>query len=317
VAPRKTKPVTPIFQDVLGSAQRLAEGTQARQALIADIEKLTKRRLLVYHASFQHQQGMMLGSDVNLMVDLCDDLGTRRVPADLMIHTPGGDANAAEQTLNLLHQRANSVRVIVPRSAKSAGTLVALGAEQIVMGLAGELGPVDPQFPVVAGGIPRFLPGQAIVDSYDELIAQLHQAQQNNAPGMGYATMLQTINPAFVNEARRQMDHSKAMGQRWLVKAMYPNDHARAKQILEKLSDANVHKSHGRMIDAKMARNDIGLKVLILAPTTRLWRSLWRLHLLNEFWMSQVTVGPGGTGLARVKLFESRAVSLSQLAPIG
>jgi hypothetical protein len=129
--------------------------------------------------------------------------------------------------------------------------------------------------------------------------------------------MLQTINPAFVNEARRQMDHSKAMGQRWLVKAMYPNDHARAKQILEKLSDANVHKSHGRMIDAKMARNDIGLKVLILAPTTRLWRSLWRLHLLNEFWMSQVTVGPGGTGLARVKLFESRAVSLSQLAPIG
>lgn len=65
----------PIFSDVLKTTQQFVEGTQTRQALIAEIEKLTKRRLLVYHATFQHQTGQMLGTDINLMVDLTDDLG--------------------------------------------------------------------------------------------------------------------------------------------------------------------------------------------------------------------------------------------------
>lgn len=313
----QTGTTPPIFQEVLGTAQQFLQGTEVRQRLIREIETRTRRRLLVYHASVSHQAGIMAGGDVNLVVDLCDDLGSRRVPVDLMIHTPGGDANAAELILNTVHQRAASLRVLVPRAAKSAGTLLAMGAGEIVMGVASELGPVDPQIPVVVGGLPRYLPAQAIVDAYDELVAQLNQAQANNTPGAAYATMLQHIDAAFVNEARRQLDHSKAVGRRWLVRAMYPGDDAKAKTIMEKLSDANVHKSHGRMIDARMARDDIGLKVRILGVRTRLWRDLWRLHLLNEFWMSQITPGPGGTGIARVKLFESAKVSLSQQAPLG
>lgn len=310
-------PTPPIFQDVLNTAQQFIQGTLERQTLIATIEKLTRRRLLVYHASMQHQAGIMTSGDLNLVVDLCDDLGSRRVPTDLLIHTPGGDANAAELILNTLHQRASSVRVIVPRAAKSAGTLVALGAEEIVMGVASELGPVDPQFVVIVGGIPRYLPAQAIVDSYDELVNLLNKAQAENQPGAAYATALQRLDPAFVNEARRQIDHSKAMGERWLVRAMYPADTTRAKQIMDRLSDANIHKSHGRMIDAKMARKDIGLRVKVLTPRNRLWRAIWRLHLLNEFWIGQLQPGPAGTNIARVKLFESRKVSLFQWAPVS
>lgn len=307
----------PIYQQVLGSAQQFLYGTAERQALIEEIEKMTGRRLLVYHASMQHQAGIMTGSDLNSVVDLCDDLGSQRVAADLMLHTPGGDANAAELILNTIHQRANSVRVIVPRAAKSAGTLVAMGATVIVMGVASELGPVDPQIPVIVGGILRYLPAQAIVDSYDELVRLLNQAQASGQPGAAYATVLQQLNPAFVDEARRQIAHSKAMGERWLVRAMYPNDAARAKGIMDRLGDANIHKSHGRMIDAKMARDEIGLRVRILPARNQLWRALWRLHLLNEFWMGQIIPGPAGTAVARVKLLETRKVSLFQQAPIG
>jgi hypothetical protein len=316
-AKRGGTPTPPIFQDVLATAQQFLQGTRERQSLIENIEKLTGRRLLVYHASIQHQAGIMTGADLNLVMDLCDDLGPRRVPADLLIHTSGGDANTAELILNTLHQRASSVRVIVPRAAKSAGTLVAMGAEEIVMGAASELGPVDPQFPVIVGGIPRYLPAQAIVDSYDELVRLLHEAQALNQPGGAYATALQHLDPAFVNEARRQIDHSKAMGQRWLVRAMYPGDTAKAKGIMDRLSDANIHKSHGRMIDAKMARDEIGLRVKILPARNRLWRALWRLHLLNEFYIGQLQPGPAGTNIARVKLFESRKVSLVQQAAVS
>jgi hypothetical protein len=310
-------PTDPIFQEVLVTAQQFLQGTAERQGLIVNIEKLTHRRLLVYHASTQHQAGIMTGADINLFMDMCDDLGPRSVPVDLLIHTPGGDANTAEMILNTLHQRASSVRVIVPREAKSAGTLVAMGAEEIVMGPASELGPVDPQFPVIVGGIPRYLPAQAIVDSYDELVTLLHEAQAANQPGMAYVTVLQQQNAAFVNEARRQIEHSKAMGQRWLIKAMYPGDANKAEEIMNRLSDANIHKSHGRMIDAKMARDEIGLRVKILPARNGLWRALWRLHLLNEFWIGQLQPGPAGTSIARVKLFETRRVSLVQQAGVG
>jgi hypothetical protein len=40
--------------------------------------------------------------------------------------------------------------VVIPRKAKSAATLLALGADEIHMGLMSELGPIDPQF----GGLP-------------------------------------------------------------------------------------------------------------------------------------------------------------------
>jgi hypothetical protein len=64
---------------------------------------------------------------------------------DLMINSPGGDANAAEKLLKMCRFRfTKKFNVIVPY-AKSAGTLVALGADRIFMSYLSELGPVDPQ----------------------------------------------------------------------------------------------------------------------------------------------------------------------------
>jgi hypothetical protein len=181
------------------------------------------------------------------------------------------------------------------------------------MGVASELGPVDPQVPIVVGGIPRYIPAQAFIDSCEELIQRANEAQGQNLPAGGYGALLQTINVAFVNEARRQIAHSTQMGERWLVRAMYPNDPAKAATIMEKLTAVNIHQSHGRMIDAKMARDDIGLNVRILAPRNPLWRSLWRLHLMYELWMAQQMP----VALVRVKLFESANVSIAQTGPVG
>lgn len=182
------------------------------------------------------------------------------------------------------------------------------------MGIASELGPVDPQLAVVVGGIPRLIPAQAFIDSYNELIKQTNEAQAAGQQAVGYGTLLATINVAFVNEARRQIEHSKQMGERWLKKAMYPGQQDKAQEIMGKLTAANVHQSHGRMIDAQMAKKDIGLKVKVLGPHAPLWRALWRLHLMNEIWMGQPIPGQP---IARVKLFESANVSLAQTAPTG
>jgi hypothetical protein len=172
---------------------------------------------------------------------------------------------------------------------------------------------VDPQIPIAVGGLVRYLPAQAFLDSQEDLLYRIQQAQANGEQLAGFATLLQTISVPFVNEAGRQIQHAKAMGMRWLTRIMFPGDEAKAERIMEALTAANIHYSHGRMIDARMAKDELELIVRNLPPSNSLWRDLWQLHLLNEVFMGQ----PTGVPARRVKLFESRSVSLTGLGPVA
>ena len=67
------------------------------------------------------------------------------LPIDLLLHTPGGLVLAAEQIAQALRRHQGKVTVLVPHYAMSGGTLIALAADEIVMGENAVLGPVDPQ----------------------------------------------------------------------------------------------------------------------------------------------------------------------------
>lgn len=66
-------------------------------------------------------------------------------PIDLIIHTPGGLALAAEMIATAVKLHPAKVTVIVPFYAMSGGTLIALAANEICMEPYSVLGPVDPQ----------------------------------------------------------------------------------------------------------------------------------------------------------------------------
>jgi hypothetical protein len=65
--------------------------------------------------------------------------------AALLIDSPGGFAEAAFQVATLFRRHSRKFTAIVPRYAKSAATLLALGAETLYMGDDAELGPLDAQ----------------------------------------------------------------------------------------------------------------------------------------------------------------------------
>lgn len=73
------------------------------------------------------------------------ELTDANVPIDLVVHTPGGLVLAAEQIANALARHPADVTVMVPHYAMSGGTLIALGADRILMAQSAVLGPVDPQ----------------------------------------------------------------------------------------------------------------------------------------------------------------------------
>jgi ClpP class serine protease len=77
----------------------------------------------------------------------------------LILLSSGGDADAAYQISKLCKSFAHDKFIaVVPRHAKSAATLIAIGADEIHMGPLGQLGPIDPQI----GGLPALGVSQAL-----------------------------------------------------------------------------------------------------------------------------------------------------------
>jgi ClpP class serine protease len=81
------------------------------------------------------------------------------MPIDFVIHTPGGLVLAAMQIARAVQAHKAKVTVYVPVYAMSGGTLIALAADEIVLGEFSMLGPIDPQ---IAG-----LPAASIVKARD------------------------------------------------------------------------------------------------------------------------------------------------------
>lgn len=66
-------------------------------------------------------------------------------PIDVILHTPGGEVFACELIATALKDRPNTT-AYVPYCAMSAGTIIALATEKVVMGRYACLGPIDTQF---------------------------------------------------------------------------------------------------------------------------------------------------------------------------
>jgi ClpP class serine protease len=129
--------------------QRLLESARAR--LIADIQRRRGSRVIL----LVHRQETMrlFGLPLIRYVDMNDaeqlinaiHLTHPDVPIDLLLHTPGGLALSATQIARAIKRHRGKVTVVVPHYAMSAGTLIALAADEILMSEDAALGPVDPQ----------------------------------------------------------------------------------------------------------------------------------------------------------------------------
>ncbi len=62
----------------------------------------------------------------------------------LFLYTRGGDMITPIRLIKLMRSYANEIEMLIPYRAHSAGTLISIGADKIVMGRLGELSPVDP-----------------------------------------------------------------------------------------------------------------------------------------------------------------------------
>ncbi len=74
----------------------------------------------------------------------CADIDPGK-PIALVLDSPGGDAHAAYRISRMFQRRCGPFVAVIPRYAKSAATLIALGAQKLIIGRDAELGPLDVQ----------------------------------------------------------------------------------------------------------------------------------------------------------------------------
>jgi ClpP class serine protease len=137
---------------------------------------------------------------VTLLEELLTD-AEKDQPLHLFLSSPGGDGEVAVRLVRALQARCSELTIIVPGMAKSAATIICLGADHILMGPASDLGPVDPQFQIGA-----HLVGAKEIERAVESAEKRVQEAPDAYPL--YAGLLADVNMLMVEQARSAMARS-------------------------------------------------------------------------------------------------------------
>ena len=296
---------------------------QKRQVLIKRIEaELTSRygaenRMVSYVIRFGHPRAMIHTSDI-APLDTILRAVVHGQEINVLLHGPGGDGSIVEKMVEMcrghLPRKNGKLRVIVPNLAKSAATVFALGADEIVMGYCSELGPIDPQVTIVNSGVPTQLSAVSYVEARENLMADLAKATAKGEPTTGYLTQLAGLNIPFIQEMANVIHFAESTAARLLNKynlvTKFPKAAERekkSKEIANKLLSKELFPIHGHFINAEAANNDLELNVAALDRTDALWEMIWEYYIRAEV---QMLIPPAPDQI-RTKLFESERKSIT------
>jgi hypothetical protein len=273
----------------------LEQPRYTRQELLREIEARSGRRLICYIGG---PASSLSTFDIPPFVDLLADVGEGE-RLDLLLQTPGGDVDQAERIVMMCRKKIgldSPFRVVVADTAKSAGTLIALGADEIVMGYPSELGPIDPQIDITTTGGERMVrPAQSFLDGLTEIVDRTGTSALSPA----YFPLLDKLDPALIDFCKKALRRSQDLAEGFLKRFSLKDDPDKAHEIALELNNVKKYQSHGAVIDAERA-DEIGLRVNMLKPDDDLWQAYWRLYCQGRIALERPTQ----------RLYEGQRVSL-------
>lgn len=247
---------TPLFE-----AQNSARYT--RQVLVRRYQELTGANLIAFSDN-------IYADGIVMLEDLLFDCHADR-PLHVLISSPGGDGETAIRMVRLMHSHCSELTMIVPDMAKSAATILCLGADRILMGPAGDLGPIDPQ--MVLGGR-----GMA---SAKEIVAAVDEAERrvNENPNSFplFSSLLSDVNMLMVEQARSALNRSESL-MREALSSLPRRDRDETDKLARSLKAPLIDEpaSHSAVISADDAIG-FGLPVEKADTEGEEWHILWSL----------------------------------------
>ncbi len=244
-----------------------------KKTLIQQIEELRKSRVITYITS--DRQGPVnarIAMDIVPVVSKQVRMIGTTQNIDLFLYSSGGDTMVPWRLVSMMREYCDKFSVLVPYKAHSAATMIALGADEIVMSDLSEISPIDPSTANVFNPTDPQNAQNKIPISVEDVMAYFDLAK--NKFGIKNDTELANIFNKFV-EANPQI-HPLALGNvnrihnliRMLAKRLLKSHKAPMKDDeVEKIVDYFTEKlySHQYFIGRKEAKEDLGLKNVVNA----------------------------------------------------
>jgi len=298
-----------FYSEYVDRSLSFADLAKERQIQLARISGIRGRDIIVFAADLSKGSApiSITYSDLLPIADQLSNLkGTERI--DLLLETPGGSGEVAEDIVRKLHDQYKEVGIIVPGWAKSAGTIVAMAGDEILMEPSSALGPIDAQ-----------LSWQGKVFSADALIEGMEkikkEVEATNTLNRAYIPVLQGISPGELQAAENALKFAKVLVTDWLARYKFKNwlVHSstglpvsesdrknRAEEIATTLCDHRRWLTHGRSLQLADLEK-MRLRVTNYALAGPLAEAIRRYYALMQMTFA-------GTGV--YKLFETPSTAI-------
>ncbi|MGO9400635.1 MAG: SDH family Clp fold serine proteinase [Xanthobacteraceae bacterium] len=258
-------------------------GREKRKELIGKIEASREGRLLIaYITSTRPGLEIQLGDDSLPFIHTALEGAKQKAKkgVDLFIHSNGGSGTTPWRLVNLIREYTKDFTVLVPHHAFSAATLIALGADKIIMHKMGCLGPIDPSVTNAFNPPHPHNPGQLIpisvedVTAYFTLIKEDIGVQHEDELVQAIIALTEKIHPLALGNVQRSHHQSRMIARKLLQKHIPKAQQHEIDKLVENLK-SNLY-FHGHPINREEAKTDLGLKAE--RASEELEQLMWSLY---------------------------------------
>ncbi len=282
---------TQDWNDFIGSQHQGLTGDyllQLRVQCYNEIEAIRKRPLLVYASGFLNApQGAPVSidlSDIDGFTDLVSSF-KEADSVDVLVHSPGGQPDATERIVNILRNNFREVHFIIPHSAYSAATMLALSGNSITIHPSATLGPIDPQI--------NGIPARSIKRGFEKVRDILKEEGPEALPA--YIPLIEKYSLDLLEICEDSEKLSKELVSDWLCEYMFGGK-KRAEDVKETVdffSDYDRHLLHSRPLLYKKIK---GLGLNISIADNDLQELIWEAYIMLNGFFNMTTF---------VKLYEN------------
>ena len=253
-----------------------------RQTVYRKIEEDRETKVLSFITSSRQGMETTIAQDcIDPFIDLLENIGpTKRI--SLILHTDGGQTLAAWRLVNLIRMFCDELEVMVPMKALSAGTLIAIGANRVIMTKQAALGPIDPSVnhplnpqAILSGQSKQVPVSVESVRGYLDAARDELKIQGEKALTSVLLNLTGHIHPLVLGEIFRSQAQIRFLAKKLLPRQVSDND--KIESIIDFLcADSG---SHDYAIDRREAA-ELGLN--IEKPSDDLYKLLRKIHLSYE-----------------------------------
>lgn len=237
-----------------------------RRALIAELQKARGSTVLCYVTGDRSPVAAQIGDDaIRPIYQLIREAGPCE-RLDFFLYSRGGAIDVPWRIVSALRGCAKEWNILIPFRANSAGTLIALGADQIVMGPQGELGPIDPTMALRRvvpgpGGQSALVQDQVSVEdvmAYVKFIQDKGGLSEQAAVAGALNKLVDRVDALTLGNVYRTHQHIRDVAKRILLSRAKPPSTDALESIVKTL--AELVYAHGHAIGVQAAK-EMGLPV--------------------------------------------------------